>query len=346
MNSLYQSGKYLEEVKSFSQKLDLTFLRNKSILISGATGMIASLFIDAILFNREFPIEIQAITRNKKNFYQRFSIYQNDQRLQPFVADVKEPLNLSGVFDYVIHAASYTDPKNYATYPIDTILVNILGTKNLLDITAKNKATFMLLSTCEIYGEGSKELLAEEDYGYLDPLVVRNGYNESKRASESLTIAYSYEKDIKVLLPRLSRTFGPTMHLTDSKAISQFMKRAVWGENIILKSRGLQKYSYLYVFDAVSAIFHLLEKGENRVAYNVAYADEVTLKEMAEKIANIENVQVEMIIEDEFAGRGYSLATKALQDTTRLLNSGWKPLYTLDSGLEKTMKILKERIEQ
>lgn len=344
MTNLQQIPRYQQEVRALSQHINLEFLRNKSLLISGATGMIASLLIDTLLINQEFPIKIYALTRNETKFYQRFSLCKDDPRLIPIIADVKEPFELRDDIDYVIHAASYTDPKNYAAHPIDTILVNILGTKNLLDIASEKNATFMLLSTCEIYGEGDKDLLTEQDYGYLDPLVVRNGYNESKRASESLAIAYSYEKDVRVLLPRLSRTFGPTMHLDDSKAISQFMMNAINGENIILKSQGLQQYSYIYVFDAVSAILYLLEHGLNREAYNVAYTDQVTLKLMAEKIAQIGHVKVEMVIEDEFAGRGYSLATKALQDTTKLLKLGWSPIYTLDQGLKTSIDILKERI--
>ena len=344
MMNLYDIIAYREEVKAIAPQMDKEFLRGKKIFISGATGMIASFLIDTLLYDLNFEITIYALARSSSSFEERFNSYINDQRFIPIIADVQNPVTLSEKVDYVIHAASYTDPKNYAAHPIDTMLINFLGTKNLLDFATINRAVFMLLSTCEVYGEGKGVAISEDDYGYLDPLKVRNTYNESKRASETLAVAYSNEKNVKVLLPRLSRVFGPTMHLDDSKALSQFMKNAVNSENIILKSSGQQLYSYTYVADAVLALVHVLQHGENQTAYNIAHPDVYSLKNMAEIIADLSGVKVVILPQDDFAGRGYSLATNAIQNITRLQKLGWKPLFSIKEGLEHTLLILKERI--
>ncbi|MFA6370395.1 MAG: NAD-dependent epimerase/dehydratase family protein [Bacilli bacterium] len=344
MKNIYAIPAYLQELNDVLKKLDKNFLRGKKILISGATGMIASFLIDVLLSDVNFDITFFALTRSQMSFNKRFTAHLDDPRLIPIITDVQNPIKTEEKFDYVIHAASYTDPKNYASHPIDTMLINFIGTKNLLDVANNNQATFMLLSTCEIYGEGKGKAIKEDDYGYLDPTKVRNTYNESKRASETLAIAYSNEKNVKVLLPRFSRIFGPTMRLDDSKAVSQFLRNAINKQSIVLKSAGQQRYSYTYVADAVLALVYLLDHGESGVAYNVANLEQHSLKEIAELIANLAGVVVEVQQQDEYDGRGYSLATNAIQDITRIEKLGWQPVYTIKDGLNSTLMILKERI--
>lgn len=200
-------------------------------------------------------------------------------------------------------------------------------------------------SSVEIYGEnrGDVEKFTENYLGYIDCNTLRAGYPESKRAGEALCQAYIRQKQLDIVIPRLSRTFGPTMLKSDSKALSQFLKNGIAGEDIVLKSEGTQFYSYTYVADAVTGLLFCLLLGENGQAYNIADDScDITLRELAALIAESAGTQVCFELPDETERAGYSKATKAVMDGSKIESLGWKPLYHMQNGIEETMKILKE----
>ena len=172
---------------------------------------------------------------------------------------------------------------------------------------------------------------------------MRAAYPESKRCGEALCQAYKSQKGLDVVIPRPTRSYGPTMLMSDMKAISQFVKNGVAGEDIVLKSAGTQLYSYTYVADAVTGLFTILLKGENGEAYNIAEEhSDVTLKELASIIANISGNKVVFEIPDAVEVAGYSKATKARLDGHKLMKLGWTPKYDIKRGMERTIKILRE----
>ena len=143
--------------------------------------------------------------------------------------------------DYVIHLASNTHPLQYSLDPIGTITTNVFGTYNTLEFAKKQHAVrYAFASSNEIYGEnrGDKELFDESYCGYIDSNTLRAGYPESKRCSEALCQAFNKQENIDVVIPRLTRSYGPTMLMSDTKAISQFIKKALANEDIVLKSEG------------------------------------------------------------------------------------------------------------
>lgn len=342
MKSFYESKTYIDDIKRNYQGINIEFFSKSKFLISGSTGLICSYLIDSLLLSKEFHGEIYAITTNLEKAQKRFSNFYTDHRLKFLVQDIKDPINLSTKVDYVIHGASYTDPLGYSKHPIDTMLINICGTKNMLDYAYASNAKFMFLSSCEIYGTSSKEILNELDYGFIDSMEVRSCYNESKKASETLSVSYSVEKNVFIIVPRFSRCFGPTMRIDDTKALSQFIRKGLANEDIVLKSEGKQEFSYIYVSDAVSAIFFLLENGQNREAYNVTNREIKSLRNLAQYVADIANTHVVFDFADDFKGTGYSKAQKAIQDIAKIEQLKWSPSISIINGLITTISILKE----
>lgn len=196
----------------------------------------------------------------------------------------------------------------------------------------------------EIYGEnrGDVERFSEEYLGYIDCNTLRAGYPESKRLGETLCNAYHQTYGLDFVIPRLSRIYGPTMLLSDSKALSQFIKKAVAAEDIILKSEGNQQYSYTFVTDAATAILYTLLCGENGMAYNVAdEASDITLKKLAEFLAEAAGTKVVFELPDEKERQGYSMATKAMLDAGRLKALGWKAFVGMREGLGCTVEAVR-----
>ena len=241
----------------------------------------------------------------------------------------------------IIHLASNTHPKQYAEDPIGTIMTNIYGCDNLLKLAVEKKARFLLASSVEIYGQGTAIPMNEEYCGYIDCNLARSGYNEAKRTCEALTQSYRSVFGVNAVIARFARVFGADKK-HDTKAMSQFMDKAVLGEDIILKSKGQQRYSYCYIADAVSGLLKLLLDGQDGEAYNISNDDDgLTLGEYAEYIASLANLKVRYEIENN---ESVSKATFALLDTHKIKNIGWKPQYSVKDGLKRTYMIKKEQL--
>ena len=174
-------------------------------------------------------------------------------------------------FDYIIHGASNADPISYAKYPVETITTNVIGANNVLEYGKKHqncKITF--LSTFEVYGQTTHDEYKELDFGLVDFNVFRSCYPESKRVMEILSRCYVDEYGVNVNVARLSSVYGPTMSPNDSKAHAQFLRNALGNEDIVMKSKGLAKRTYTYVFDASTAILMILFRGKTGECYNVS----------------------------------------------------------------------------
>lgn len=323
-------------------------LKNKSILITGATGLIGTFLIDVLMYrNKEYNdnIVIYAVSRNKEKAQIRFGEYFNSKYFTFIQQDIKIPINLNISVDYIIHGASNTHPIAYASEPIDTILLSVLGTKSILDFVAKhNVKRTLFLSTVEIYGENRADVeVFKEDYcGYIDCNTLRASYPEGKRAAEALCQAYINEKNIDIVIARCCRVYGPTMWSDDSKAIAQFIRNAVNNENIILKSKGDQLFSYCYVADVCSALLVLLLDGKNGEAYNISDIDcNLSLAQIADLLSEYIGKEIVFNIPSTVEAAGYSKATKALLDNTKMRKLGWEPKYHINDSLIRTVDILR-----
>ena len=344
--SIYENDLYLQDIRAVAGlELPWEQLRGKSMVISGSTGMIGSFLID-VLMEMELDMTIYALGRNAEKAKARFARWWGNERFCFVQCDINSGIPLEGKVDYVFHAASNTHPVAYATDPIGTITTNIIGTDHLLRFAADHGARRVLFaSSVEVYGEnrGDVEVFAEDYCGYLNCNTLRAGYPESKRCGEALCQAYIKQRGLDVVIPRLARTYGPTMLRSDTKALSQFLKKGIAGEDIVLKSEGTQLFSYTYVADAVSAVLYCLLLGQCGVAYNISdSASDIRLRDLAAIIAHAAGRQVVFDLPDETERAGYSTATKAVMESEKIRALGWRAQYTMQAGLERTLSILNE----
>ncbi len=344
-HALYQSD--VDYVASLP--LDWDQLNQSTFLISGASGNIASFLIDVL--KKKVPgVRIFALGRNETKAKDRFSSYWDDPDFTFVSGDINQgislPIGENETVDYIFHAASNTHPKDYVADPIGTITTNMLGTYHLLEYGAKHHCKrFLFASSVEVYGEnrGDADKFDEEYLGYINCNTMRAGYPESKRCGEALCQAFIAQKGMDIVIPRLSRTYGPTLLATDTKAISQFIHKGVDGEDIVLKSEGNQLFSYSYVADAVSGLLYCLLKGENGEAYNISdEGSDITLKDLAGIVADYSGRQVVFELPDAKEAAGYSTATKAVLDSAKLKKLGWKAHYDMKAGITRTITILKD----
>lgn len=340
---------YQQDVSNIA-RADLPWqnLKNKTLLLTGASGLIGTFLIDVLMKkNKEenLNIKIYAAGRNLLTARQRFAGYWNSPLFTFLQMDVNYPIDIPVDSDYILHAASNTHPVQYATDPVNSLMTNLIGTYNLLEYGRKTKMErFIFLSSVEIYGQALHEddVFDEHYCGYIDCNTLRAGYPEGKRAGEALCQAFISKYGMDIVIPRLSRVYGPTMKPDDSKAMSQFIMNGVRGEDIVLKSKGLQKYTYCYVADAVLGILFVWLKGKNGEAYNVADVEtNMLLKDIAQHIAQNSNRKVVFQLPDGMEKQGFSKVTACVMDSRKLQQLGWKPLDTVKSGINKTLEILR-----
>lgn len=345
-----ESTEYLEDLDAIllAPFVDFDALDGKRIAISGATGTIGCVLVDALMRGRAQgrSWEVVALGRSEQGARSRLPYFDEDGF--SFVScDITRPGGVPPFeSDLIFHLASTTHPRAYATQPIATVTSNIIGLANLAELAQarEGEPSLVFASSVEVYGEnrGDVDAFDERYCGYIDCNTLRAGYPESKRAGEALCQAYARERGIGVCVPRLPRVYGPTMPETDSKAISQFVRNAVAGDDIVLKSEGTQLYSYGYVTDVVAGMLCVATRGELGQAYNVCGAgSDITLRDLAAHLASLGGSEVRFELPDAVERAGYSTATKAILDGGRIASIGYRPRYDVRSGLERTVRILR-----
>ena len=346
VTSMYkQHPLYQEDLERITQLGDINRLYGKSFMISGATGLIGVCLIDALMHlnKKGANITIYALGRSREKAALRLGEYFEESNFHFVEREASESLLELPKVDVIIPLASNTHPLAYSKYPIETININVKGAEQALEKALACNAMVLYPSTVEVYGNARGDDDFTEDYtGKLNLATSRACYTESKRLSEALCQSYIAERGAQVKIVRLSRVFGPTMLMSDSKASSQFIQKALAGENIVLKSKGEQLFSYTYVADAVGAMLHVLLHGEEGVAYNIANeACNVRLKDFAQLCAEWADKQVVFELPSETEQKGFSIAMRAVLDNSRLKGLNWHPQYVMKDAVYRTLSILK-----
>ena len=323
-------------------------LSNKSILITGASGMIGSYFANTLyLLNEEYNanIKIYLLLRNPDKLP---DYLKDNKNVTLIIQDVTKEINISDKIDYIIHAASPASPLIMKEHPVETNYANTLGTANTLNLAKeKNALGYLFISSREIYGEPreDQELFYEEGpYGDLDPLVPRNGYAEGKRAAENMCVSFKEEYGLNTKIARLAHTYGPGMSVDDGRVQADFLRNVINDEDIVLKSEGKPIRTYTYISDAISAMFMILLKSKEMV-YNISSMNSKTsIRELAETLVSLSDKNIKLVfdIPKEAKNTGTSSFTKGILSTDKITKElGWKPLYDIKSGFKRTIDYLK-----
>lgn len=332
---------YIQDINGvFSSDLPWDKLSESNILIVGATGLIGSCLVEILMNNPCRKYEVFAAGRNIDRARQLFSRYLNLSNFHIIQCDVSQPIELDTKFHYIIHAASDASPNAFSKHPVDVMKANILGVINLLDYGINHGlGRFLYVSSGEVYGEGEGRPFTENDSGYINCMLPRACYPSSKRAAETLCASYSFEYGIDVVVVRPCHTFGPHFNQKDNRAYAQFFRKAVSGENIILKSLGSQLRTWCYVVDCANAILHVLLKGNSGEVYNIADPDsEMTIYSFANKIAEAAGTKVVFEIDNQNVK---PIITGATFDVTKLFSLGWHPMNSIDDNIASTINELK-----
>lgn len=331
---------YRESIKSLIQELPI---KKGVFLITGATGLIGTCIIDTLIAANENGCSfiIYALGRSKKRIINKFG-----DKIIAIEQNICVPLDDGINYDYIIHCASNADPMSYVNQPVETMLINILGSKNVLDYCKNNTKTRLLLtSSFEVYGWLENISVYKENMsGIIDQMRLRNVYPESKRSCELLLRSYVNEYNVNATIVRLPSVYGPTMLMSDSKAHAQFIKNAINQENIVLKSKGEQRRTYSYVIDIVSGLFKVLFSREIGEIYNISNENSIaSIADVASICAKIAGTKVIYKIPDAVETQGFSCPKDCILDNTKLKKMGWKAKYSLEDGLRETIEYLREK---
>ncbi|MBR5686857.1 MAG: NAD-dependent epimerase/dehydratase family protein [Prevotella sp.] len=331
---------YLDDIRHIdSFSLPWEQLSGANILVTGATGLIGSALVDALMLHAGRDYHVYAAGRNEQRAKGRFADYLGDAAFHFMKYDVMEPLQTDVPFHYIIHAASPGSPNFFASNPVEVMKANLMGVTHLMEYgLAHDMRRLLYVSSGEVYGECAEVPFTEQSSGYLDCTNPRACYPSSKRAAETLCVAYAAEYGADVVIARPCHTYGPCFTESDNRAYAQFIRLAREGKDIILKSPGLQMRSWCYVADAVCALLHILMKGESRQAYNVADdTSNLTIRQLAEHIARIGGCQVRFDV-DEALMRQNDIISRAVFDTTRLRALGWHPIADVEHNLRSSIQ--------
>lgn len=301
----------------------------KNVLVTGASGLIGSCLVE------------------KLRACGRYNVIAGTREW----CDVTKPIQGDTTYHYIIHAASNAAPKAFAETPVEVMKSNLLGVMNLLDYgKTHGLERFVMVSSGEVYGEGDGRVFDEAYQGFVDITSARSCYPSSKRAAETLCAAYAKEYGIDYVTARPCHVYGPNFTAKDNRVYAQFIGNVIDGEDIVMKSTGSQMRSWCYVEDCADALILIMEKGISGEAYNIADArGNITIKELAEMIADIGGRKVVMQLPSDAEKSGYNVVTQSIFSTAKLESLGWKISGSMREKMEKTIaaaRLNKERNKQ
>lgn len=309
----------------------------RKILVTGGAGFIGSHLVGALLDQGNEVICLDNLRTGKK---ENISTYFHHTSFQFFLCDIVRPLSrvirskLGGV-QMIYHLASPASPPQYKKFAVETLLVNSIGTYNMLEIAKSEGAKFLLSSTSEVYGNPLIHPQKEEYFGNVNPIGVRSCYDEGKRFAESLTMTYlrTYDSDVRIV--RIFNTYGPNMDPRDGRVVANFISQALSGKPLTVYGNGEQTRSFCYVSDMVHGLHKAMElqhtKGE---VINLGYPMEHTIIEIARIILELtgsKSTIVKEVPQEDDPQRRRPVIAKA----QKLLN--WEPRVSLSDGLQETI---------
>lgn len=320
-------------------------LEDKTVMITGASGMIGKCIIDILMtYNEEREkINIIALSRNEKLAYKRLSKYWNSEFFCYKKCDVTKRIPKFGNVDYIIHAA---DDYNNG---LDSFTCSIDGLRNLVSYAQKHKIQkICFLSTDEVYGECGLKRCTEDDVGVFDCFQYRSIFTEGKRAAEAFLKHYGEKSQLMYVICRISKCYGDTIHEKNKKIIHQFIYRAAGNDVIQLKSSGTQKFSFIYVTDVACGILISMIIGKPREIYNISSEkNELTVKELARKFSLYTETKGNIVQAfSESENRNFTTVQQLVTSSKKLEKLGWTSRVTLEKGIESCIKTVRAKLDE
>ena len=325
--------------------IDWEVFREKSILVTGATGRLGMYIVEAFCeadLRWNLNLRVIALARSEEKLQRVFGNTLELPNVRTLVQDITTPLEIEGSVDFIFHTAGPAAPVDFTSTPVDTLWAHVQGTRNVLELAREKKAKQVFyMSTVEIYGEWKKdEKIRETDMGPMKCDVARACYPEAKRLCETMLASYQAQYAVPYRGIRMCHTFGPGISLDDGRAFAEFLRDVVRGEDIVLQSDGSAMRTYTYVADAVGAMLLISSKGQDGTFYNVANTDNlISIRDLAKLIAGLDPAQKVQVRYADGVGKGlkYLPFKLAIMDVSNVEALGWKPQVDLNHAFRYTL---------
>jgi dTDP-glucose 4,6-dehydratase len=307
------------------------------ILITGAAGFLGSHLTDRLLREGHSVIGVDNVSTGDR---ENLAHLANNPHFEFEQRDICLPFDC-GAVNYVFNMASPASPPEYMRLAIETLRVGSMGTENTLEIAERHDAGFLHASTSECYGDPSVHPQTEDYWGNVNPVGPRSVYDEAKRYAEALTMAYHRSRGVNTHLVRIFNTYGPRLHPSDGRVISNFMVQALRGEPLTIYGDGSQTRSFCYVDDLIDGIVRLSQSDEH-MPVNIGNPSEFTILECAQAVLEATGSKSEL----RFLELPQDDPTRRCPDITRARTLlGWEPKVSLQEGLAKSLEFFKSKVE-
>ncbi|MBL7183309.1 MAG: SDR family oxidoreductase [Anaerolineae bacterium] len=311
------------------------------ILITGGAGFIGSHLCDRFLAEGH---QVIAMDNLSTSTIDNIAHLAGRDGFSFIKHDVTNYIYVEGHLDAILHLASLPSPVDYLEKPIPTLKVGALGTHKALGLALAKKASFLLASTSEVYGDPQEHPQREDYWGHVNPVGPRGVYDESKRFAEALTMAYHRYHGVDTRIARIFNTYGPSMRLDDGRVVSNFIVQALRGEPLTVYDDGSRTRSFCYVFDMVEGLYRLLLSDEV-YPVNLGNPDEMTILEFAHQVLEVSGSSSEIVFiapTDERTKDDPQVRRPDISKAQQVLN--WEPKVGLEEGLRKTIEWFRERV--
>lgn len=307
----------------------------RTVLITGGAGFIGSHLCNLLRENDYKVICLDNLLTGRKSNIRHLL---KDKNFTFIKHDITKPIKFKDKIDYILHFASPASPVDYLNYPIKTLKVNSLGAHNALGIAKNKKATFLLASTSEIYGDPLVHPQKEDYWGNVNCLGPRGVYDESKRFAEAISMAYHKTHKIDVKIARIFNTYGPTMRKNDGRAIPNFINQALSNKPLTVFGNGRQTRSFCYIDDLTKAICKLMLSNKTG-PFNLGSPKEISILELSKLIIKLigskSKISYKFLPVDDPKIRRPDI-TKAKKYLR------WRPTVNLEEGLKSTIEWFKK----
>jgi nucleoside-diphosphate-sugar epimerase len=321
--------------------------RGKTFLISGAAGFLPAYMVETLLHlndARGFDIKVIALVRNLERALKRFSHHKDNQSLIFLSQDVCDEVKFPGDIDYIIHAASQATPKVFSKDPVGTILPNVVGTRNLLELAAEKKVEcFLFFSTSGVYGhvDESRYPIKEDCFGYLNSTDLASCYLESKRMGENLCVAWMHQYGVPVKIVRPAITFGPGIKLDDGRSAADFVSKIINCQDIELYTDGKALRNYCYIADATIGFFTIMIKGNPGEAYNIASDQDISIIKLARLLVKkvFPERHLKVLVKPDVSRNFFRIPfSRTTLNISKAKALGWKLNFQLEEGFKRTVE--------